>query len=92
MLSYRAESALFNLLPEFYANANKDGRQLLKEIFTSGADFIPDYQKQTLTVRLHSLSTPRANLAVKKLCEILNQTNTRFPYTNLKLFYDSVAF
>ncbi|MDR0573183.1 MAG: hypothetical protein LBG96_03985 [Tannerella sp.] len=33
-----------NLLPEFYANANKDGRQLLKEIFTSDADFIPDYQ------------------------------------------------
>lgn len=92
MLSYRAESALFNLLPEFYANANKDGRQLLKEIFTSEADFIPDYQKQTLTVRLHSLSTPRANLVVKKLCDILNQTNTRFPYTNLKLFYDSVAF
>jgi hypothetical protein len=66
MLSYRAESSLFNLLPSFYANA-QDGRQLLKEIFISDSDLIPDYQKQILVVRLHSLSTPRANAVVKKL-------------------------
>jgi hypothetical protein len=92
MLAYRSESALYGLLPEYYANATKDGRQLLKEIFTSDADFIPDYQKQTLTIRLHSLSTPRANRVVKKLCDILNQTHSCFPCTNLKLIYDSVAF
>jgi hypothetical protein len=33
MLVYRAESALYNLLPEYYSNAKKDGRQILKEIF-----------------------------------------------------------
>ena len=92
MLAYRAESSLYNLLPEFYANADKDGRQLLKEIFISDADFIPDLQKQILTVRLHSLSTPRANTVVKKLCDFLNITQCRFPYSNLTLFYDSVAF
>jgi hypothetical protein len=32
MLSYRAETALHALMPEFYNNAKKDGRQLLKEI------------------------------------------------------------
>lgn len=92
MLAYRAESSLYNLLPEFYANACKDGRQLLKEIFIGDADFIPDLQKQILTVRLHSLSTPRANAAVRKLCECLNKTQCIFPYTDLKLFFDSVAF
>jgi hypothetical protein len=92
MLAYRSESALYNLLPEYYANAHKDGRQLLKEIFTCDADFIPDYQKQTLTIRLHSLSTPRANGVAIKLCDILNQTESCFPCTNLKLIYDSVAF
>jgi hypothetical protein len=92
MLAYRSESALYSLLSGCYANANKDGRQLLKEIFTGDADFIPDYQKYTLTIRLHSLSTPRANKTAKKLCDILNQTESCFPCTNLKLIYDSVAF
>jgi hypothetical protein len=92
MLACRSESALYSLLPECYANANKDGRQLLKEIFTADANFIPDYQKQTFTIRLHALSTPRANKTAKKLCDILNQTQSCFPSTNLKLIYDSVAF
>ena len=91
MLSYRAETALYCLLPEFYSNAKKDGRQILKEIFTSCADIIPDYQNETLLVRLHSLATPRANEVVKNLCIFLNDTNTTFPMTNLKLVYETVA-
>jgi len=91
MLSYRAETALYCLLPDFYGNAKKDGRQILKEIFTSSADLIPDYQNQILYVRLHSLTTHRANEAVKKLCTFLNDTNTTFPMTNLKLVYKTVA-
>jgi len=91
MLSYRAETALYSLLPEFYRNAKKDGRQILKEIFTSSADLIPDYQNQILYVRLHSLSTHRANEVVEKLCAFLNDTNTTFPMTNLKLVYKTVA-
>lgn len=91
MLSYRAESALLNNFSEFYNDANKDGRVILNEIFTSDADMIPDYQNNKLTIRLHSLSTPRANNAVKKLCELLNQTETVFPYTNLMLNYETVA-
>jgi len=91
MLSYRAETALYGILPDFYANAKKDGRQILKEIFTSCADLIPDYQNQILYVRLHSLATPRANDAVKNLCAFLNDTNTTFPMTDLKLIYETVA-
>jgi hypothetical protein len=91
MLVYRAESALFNLISESYKDTAKDGRMLLKEIFSSDADLIPDYKNHTLTIRLHSLSTPRANQAVKQLCVSLNQTNTCFPYTNLMLIYETVA-
>lgn len=91
MIAYRAESALYNTLSEFYTGTYKDGRQILKEIFTSDADMIPDYLNNTLTIRLHSLSTNRANQAVIKLCEILNQTEPLFPYTNLKLIYETVA-
>jgi hypothetical protein len=91
MLVFRSESALYSLLPKIYKNAKKDGRQILKEIFTSCADLIPDYQNQILYVRLHTLTTPRANAAAKYLCEFLNDTNTTFPMTNLKLIYEMVA-
>jgi hypothetical protein len=91
MIAYRAESALYNILAEYYKHTNKEGREILKEIFTSDADMIPDYENRKLTIRLHSLSTPRANQAVIKLCDFLNQTETLFPYTNLRLVYETVA-
>ena len=91
MIDYRAESALYNILAEVYKDAKKDGRQILQEIFTSDADMIPDYQNNILRIRLHSLSTPRANIAANKLCDFLNQTETVFPLTNMRLIYETVA-
>ena len=91
MIDYRAESALYNVLAEIYKDAKKDGRQILQEIFTSDADMIPDYQKNILRIKLHSLSTPRANRAANKLCDFLNQTETLFPLTNMRLIYETVA-
>ncbi|MDP3912964.1 MAG: hypothetical protein Q8R96_04405, partial [Bacteroidota bacterium] len=91
MVVYRAESALYNTMSEFYKATDKEGRVILKEIFTSDADMIPDYKNHTLTIKLHSLSTPRANQAVIELCSFLNQTETHFPLTNLKLVYETVA-
>jgi hypothetical protein len=91
MIDYRAESALYNILSEFYKDAKKDRRQILQEIFTCDADMIPDYHNHILTIRLHSLSTPRANRAANKLCDFLNQTETLFPSTNMRLVYETVA-
>jgi hypothetical protein len=91
MIAYRTESSLYGSLPKFYKNTAKDGRQLLKEIFASDADLLPDYQNKILTVRLHSLSTPRANETVKNICRILNDTNTIYPFSDLKLVYETVA-
>jgi len=91
MLGYRAESALYSIMSEFYKDTEKEGRVILKEIFSSDADMIPDYENRKLTIRLHSLSTPRANNAVKELCLFLNQTETYFPNTDLVLNYETVA-
>ena len=91
MLAYRSESALYNIMYEFYKDNDKEGRMILKEIFTSDADMIPDYANKKLVIRLHSLSTPRANQAVKELCSVLNETETFFPLTNLMLVYETVA-
>jgi hypothetical protein len=91
MLAYRTESALLGVISDFYKDTNKDGRMILKEIFSSDADMIPDYKNNRLIIRLHSLSTPRANIVVKELCELLSQTETIFPYTNLRLVYETLA-
>jgi len=91
MLAYRAETALFNIIKEFFKGAENNGRMLLKEIFSSDADMIPDYQNKTLTIVLHSLSTPRSNQTVAKLCEFLNQTQTCYPYSELKMIFKSIA-
>lgn len=91
MLAYRSESALYQNLKPHYKDANKDGRMLLKEIFTANADMTPDYENKTLTITLHSLSTPRATQAAKKLCDFLNETETVYPYTNMRLIYKTMA-
>ena len=90
MIAYRAETAIVNLICPYYANSEKEGRMLVKEIIQSDADLMPDYQNNLLTVRLHSLSTPRANRAVEKLCKLLNETETIFPNSNLRLVYKTV--
>lgn len=59
MVVYTAESALYNTMSEFYKSTEKEGRVILKEIFTSDADMIPDYKNHTLTIKLNSLSTPK---------------------------------
>lgn len=90
MIAYRAETAIVNLLRPYYRNSDKEGRMLVKEIIQSDADLIPDYQDNVLTVRLHSLSTPRANRAAAQLCKILNETDTIYPNSDLNLLYETV--
>jgi hypothetical protein len=90
MIAYRAETAVVNLLLPYYQAGYQQGRMLVKEIIHSDADLIPDYGNNTLTVRLHTLSTPRANRAVSELCQILNDTETVYPNSNLKLIYEMV--
>lgn len=91
MIAYRAETALLNLIKPYYANNEKDGRTLLKEIFTSPADIYPDYENKTLTIKLYTLSNPRRNKAVKELCQILTDTQTIYPQTDLKMIYKTIA-
>jgi len=87
MICYRAESSVASLLSPYLANADKEKRMLVKQIIQSNADVIPDYQKQTLTVKLYSLSAKRYNLAVEKTTQLLNESETVFPGTSLKLIF-----
>lgn len=91
MICYRAESALAAILAPSLANAEKEKRMVVKQIIRSNADVIPDYNTQTLTIKLYALSANRYNKAVKEIIETLNQTETHFPGTNLKMIFNSSA-
>jgi len=52
---------------------------------------IPDEVNKTLTVKLYSLATKKDNLAVQKACELLNDTETIFPDTNMTLVFKTAT-
>jgi hypothetical protein len=91
MICYRAETALANELGAYLKNTSEEKRMLVKQIIKNNADLCPDYVNKTLTVTLHSLSAPRFNLAAEKITDLLNQTETIFPGTELKLIYKTSA-
>lgn len=91
MSAYKADTAWYNIITVFYKGAKNNGRILLKEIFSSDDNMIPDYQNNTLTIVLHSIYIPRTNEAVIKLCELLNETQTIYPYSKLKLIFKTSA-
>ena len=64
---------------------------LIKQLFNTPADIIVKEEEQTLTITIASLSAPGYNEAIKKLCEVLNETETIFPGTNLRLIYKNYA-
>lgn len=87
MICYRAETALAGLLANEYKRREDEIRALVKSIVHTKADIIPDYEKKTLTVEIYSLASNRDNLAVYKVLEILNQTETVFPNSQLKMIF-----
>ena len=64
-----------------------DARALLRQIYNTEADLIPDLEAKTLTVRLHHLTQAAQDHAVRYLCEELTATETIFPGTDLRLVY-----
>lgn len=89
MIAYRAETAMAQTLREKMSR-NQDTRTLLKAIYSAEADLVPDEKEGTLTVRLHHLANRTSDEAVRYLCEELNQTETIFPDSSLRLIYEFV--
>jgi hypothetical protein len=84
MIAYRAETAMANQLRETISRPD-EARSLLRALYASDADLLPDHKEGTLTVRLHHMANRSSDKAIIKLCEELNATETRFPGTDLRL-------
>jgi hypothetical protein len=86
LISYRAETSMSSLLRESMSRGD-DTRALLRQIYSTEADLLPDADNKTLTVRLHHLTQAAHDQALLGLCNELNATETVFPGTDLRLIY-----
>lgn len=90
MIAYRAETAMAGVVWEQMSRAD-DARSLLRCLYATEADLLPDEAHGTLTVRLHHLATHCSDATLLHLCTELNATETCFPGTKLRLVYEPVS-
>src|SRR6516164_10849008 len=90
MIAYRDETAMVQVVRQKMAR-HDDARSLLRAIYSTEVDLIPDLQAKTLTVRLHPLANMSSDEALRHLCAELNATETQFPGTELRLLYELVS-
>jgi hypothetical protein len=86
LIAYRAETAMAHVAREKMARLD-DARALMRQLYRSEVDLIPDHKTKTLTVRLHHLTTNVHDQIITHLCTELNATETVFPGTDLRLIY-----
>jgi len=90
MIAYRAETAMAAIVRGELARED-DARSLLRDLFRSEADLLPDREAGTLHVRVHGMSNPRSNRAIQYLLNELNDAAMNYPGTNLRLTYTLVT-
>ena len=86
MIAYRAETAMASIVREELARPD-DARSVLRDLFGSEADLLPDVEHQRLYVQVHPMSNPRSNRAIAHLLEHLNEAELTYPGTSLRLIY-----
>lgn len=89
MIAYRAETALVAILRR-HLNKENEARALIRELFVSSADIVPDACAKTLTIRIHRMANPVNDRAVAALLEELNQLQFCHPETGDLLVYSLV--
>ena len=84
---YRAEIVLAQLAREKLKRFD-DARSLIRQLFRTEVDLIPDQQNKTLTVRLHSTTTQAHDEIVRHICTEITATETVVLNTDLRLIYE----
>jgi len=90
MIAYRAETAMVGTVREKMSRRD-DARSLLRAIYETETDIVPDEAAGNLTVRLHQLANRSSGETLRYLCDELNATQTCFPGTKLHLTYELVS-
>lgn len=89
MVAYQIESDLVELIRPHYKRVEEEGRTLIQTALQDAAAIEPTQDQ--LRITLAPLSSPHRSRALQALCEALNQTNTWFPGTQLRMHYSVAA-
>jgi transposase len=85
LVAYQIESDLVERLRPYYARVDDEGRTLIQSALQSAAAI--ESTDKELRITLAPLSSEHRSKAVAALCQDLNQTNTEFPGTHLRLHF-----
>ena len=90
MIAYRAETSMANIISKECGSLAR-ARALVRDVFSSEADIIPDIQAKILTVRLHNLSTRALDQKLDQLLVVLNDAKIKYPCTDFTLQYERLG-
>ncbi len=90
LIAYRAESAMTNIVRQAMYRRD-DARSLLRSLYATEADIIPDQTEQKLTIRIHQPANRCSTEFILHLIGELNTTRTVLPGTDLRLFSELVT-
>jgi transposase len=86
MISYRAETAMANILKTPRVDTPA-ARRLLQDLYVTEADILPKPKEKLLIVRVHNASRPAANSALDLLFKELNSAKICYPGTDMRMNY-----
>lgn len=92
MTCYRAETELVRRIEQLqcFSRSTDEGRNFIKKVFQQPADIIPNYDDNRLEINFYTMTSNRENVAMKKLCEIVNELKFKYPGTKLQLEFKTV--
>jgi hypothetical protein len=90
IIAYRAETSMASIIKPSMSHPD-EARKLLQQVYKTDANIHPDYQRKILTVELHRMNYWKDDKIVDELCRQLNETQTKFPGTDLTVFYKLVS-
>lgn len=92
MIAYRAECAISSILKEAMAKSDKEEvKSFLRMVYKADVDILPDYDNNLLIISIHNFNNNSADNSARHLFKILNESETNFPSTNLRLFFKLVS-
>jgi hypothetical protein len=92
MICYRAETAVVHLIAPHYSRTDDEVRSLIKAITLLSIDLMPDYVNNKLNIYLYPPANNRMRDAISKIINAVNNTNTVFPGTNLRMIFNFETF
>ncbi len=90
MIAYHAETAMASLLRP-HLGRPEDARALLRDLYRSEADLLPDEARQQLVMRIHPMANPQAQRAIQLLLQELNAAEFVYPGTSMRLNYKIIG-